>query len=264
MENTKEAKATLCHSGGSQLVTLAQLAELPTPEPTKTWKPIPHADVPTIITDLVTEHGWHYAGSIDDNPFKISVTPNGNKMFGVCQLVVPGVLEGETDFGLAIGFCNSHDKSMSLQVVVGTNVFICDNMIINGDFKVRREHTSGIDPIESLRKAFGYIPEIAGSFTDWFGGMRNRHIDADEGIGFLAKCVEHKALPIGDFMDARSNFLNGFLSDLDIQHGGTMWSAYQAVTAQWKKHSLMQLPVYSHNLNELVREQINWEDQENE
>lgn len=256
MTNNKQVSATLsAHGGpqGSQLVTVEELSRFRTPPATRTWTPVPHADIPTIIDRVVTENGWKFAEG--QNKFQLSVTPSGSKMFGVSSIVIPGMLEGE-EFGLAIGFRNSHDKSMSLQMAVGTRVFVCDNMMMNGEYKVRREHTVRISVETELKRALEYVPEAAEKTVAWFGGMRQVCMGRDEGVAFLAKCVEYKALPMVDFMDARSSFLNGFADEATIRHGGTLWGAYQAVTEQWKKHSLMQLPEYSHSLNEMVRDRV--------
>jgi hypothetical protein len=57
-------------------------------------------------------------------------------MFGVTKITIPGILDAEAQ--LAIGFRNSHDKSMAVRIAVGASVMVCDNMLITGDINIRR------------------------------------------------------------------------------------------------------------------------------
>jgi hypothetical protein len=206
---------------------------------------------------MVESKGWYFTQPADvpSTPrFKLGVTENGSKLFGVTTISIPGVTT-DSEFQLALGFRNSHDKSIALQIAVGSRVVVCDNMMMTGDVRVRNEHVSNIDVRKMLDAAFGLVPAAASHMIDWFGGMRKRFLSKAEGVDFLAKCVEYKALPIVNFMDARTNWLESFAGDeeqVQIRHGGTMWAAYQAVTAQWKSKSILQLPEYSKRLNDLL------------
>jgi len=247
MENKTNA-TLLLDTPGSKLVTIDQLAAIPTPEPTKTWTPIAHSTVPEIITQLVEERGWKFT----NGGFKIGVTGNGHKMFGVTQVAIPQAGTDE-DYGMALGFRNSHDKSIALRIAVGVNVFICSNLMITGDIQVRREHTIKIDARMVVEAAFDMVPQAAANLSQQFGEMRTITMTRDEGIYFLAEAVEVGALPLTDFMEARDSFLGSYKDHTQIEHGGTMWAAYQSVTQVWKHHSFMQIPNYSRNLNELVK-----------
>lgn len=248
-ENCQMAKATLL-AGQSRLVTTRELAKIPTPEPTDTWTPVPHHIVPEVITDLVKEREW---GFVDNkNPFQISVTPDNLKMFGVTKVAIPGV-QMDAEMQMAIGFRNSHNRTMALRIAVGTSVMVCDNLMITGDLQVRREHTRFIDPRMVLEQAFDRIPEASKRLMEWMVNMRGVNMGAEGGVSFLAEAVEAGALPIGDFMDARRElFLSLEGNNEQIGHRGTLWAAYQTITAQWRDHSLNRTQGYSENLNKLV------------
>lgn len=238
----------------SKLVTLEQLATFPTPEATDTWKPIPHHSVPGIITEMVLERGWKFARD-EANRFKLSVTSNGAKMFGVTEIIINGGIDEE--FGLALGFRNSHDRTFALRLAAGSRVFVCDNMMITGDVQIRRVHSVGIDVRKVVMAALDQIPEAAHRIADFFTGLRSHYFSEEQGVHFLAQAVEVGALPISDFMDARKVWIDSYRDVIDpklvqISHPGTQWAAYQAVTASWKKHSLMQVQDYSKRLNGIV------------
>jgi hypothetical protein len=247
----KTATATLT-GGGTRVATIEELALVPTPERTDTWKPVPHHVVPQVITDMVREREWAFAD--ETSRFQYSLSKDSAKMFGVTKVVIPGVTVDE-EFQMAIGFRNSHDKTIALRVAVGAQVTVCDNMMITGDIQVRRIHSNLIDPLGAMREAFERIPGAAQKLTDWFGDLRELKVSEGDGVALLAECVERKALPIFHFMDARASFLKAYAGDNEsILHGDTMWGVYQAVTEQFKNHHLDRTQHYSVHLNEVMSE----------
>jgi len=246
----KEAGAVNVHDGGTKSVTVVDLMAVPTPKSTKTWIPVPHADVPLAIERLVKDRGWDFVDP--DNKFDIVTTQNDIKMFGVTKIVIPGVAV-DSEFQMAIGFRNSHNKSIALRIAIGVNVLVCSNMIISGDIQVRREHVMNINPLAVIGAAFDQIPDAATRLTRWFSDLRSIRLVEADGIAFLATAVEVGALPIANFMDARGSFIEAVRNESGtVLHGETVWAAYQSVTEQFKKHSLYQTQAYSTKLNALV------------
>lgn len=112
----------------------------PTPEPTDTWKPVPHARVVEVLVESLGLRGLQVVKD------EYAMTPDGMKMFGVLALNLE-----ETGIRFAIGCRNSHDKSFSLGLTVGYKVFVCDNLAFHGDFTpVTRKHTSKFDEVEVI------------------------------------------------------------------------------------------------------------------
>ncbi len=254
MNKNKQPEASLMrNTSGSYLANLTQLKCIETPKPTKTWTPTPHADVPQAITRMVMENNWDFIDKTAKR-FQISVTNNDQKMFGVTRINIPGVKKDD-EFGIALGFRNSHNKTLALRFALGTSVFVCDNLIMDGDFFIRREHTKNITVLETVRSAFEMIPEIAKARMASFAKMRGIKFTPEMGIAFLAAAVDNGALPLTNFLDARINYLDAYDKNNgngQILHGRTLWGAYQAVTEQWKSRSMMQVPVYTKQLAEVV------------
>jgi len=251
---TREAKATLSAHGGTKLITREELALVPTPADTKTHHPVPHALVPDIIDNLVDQRGWAFAET--EERYKFSISKDGAKMFGVTKVAIPDVRVDELgEFQMAIGFRNSHDKTFALRLAIGTDVFVCDNLMFTGDLQVRRIHTCRIDPWDAMNQGFDMIPGAANNLAKWFGELRELQVTENDGVAILAECVERKALPIFSFMEARTNFLKAYAGDNEtILHGDTMWGVYQAVTEQFKNHNLDRTQVYSVALNQVMSE----------
>lgn len=247
-------------------VTLKELAQIQTPESTKTWSPTPHIDVIDGIKTAAKEAGWEFKAKSPKDRFKIAITPNGAKMFGITDLIVPGLnLPDGNEFGMSIGFRNSHNKTMALRFAMGTNVFVCDNMCMFGDFFVNREHTKNISVIEAATRAFEVFPKAANQLADRFSALQEIPVTLENGVYVLSEAVKRGALPIVDFMDARESLIRAYEVDAArpeqlkddegvIAHGRTAWGVFQAVTEQWKDRSMMSLPKFSHNLNDLIND----------
>lgn len=124
----------MVHQGGT-IVTRDDLALIPIPEATESYSPVPHnhlADTLSVISrDILTGFRLereHYA-----------VARSGNQMFGVLVYAAD-----HNELGLSIGFRNSYDKSMSIGIAIGAEVFVCDNLAFSGDITVLRRHTGNV------------------------------------------------------------------------------------------------------------------------
>src|SRR2546425_8673806 len=115
-------EATLVSYEGK--LTREQLALVPTPEGTLTHRPVPHIEV---VNALIETLGFRHIGVVRD---EYAASRDGMRLFGIMEL--------ETQFHgcrFALGIRNAHDKSMRLALTVGYRVFVCENMMFNGDFQ---------------------------------------------------------------------------------------------------------------------------------
>jgi len=125
---------------GAQKISRAELAALPTPASTDTWKPIPHVEV---VNALIETLGFRHIGVVRD---EYAATPDGMKMFGVMDLEA-----GFTGCRFSLGLRNSNDKSMRLALTVGYRTFVCDNLAFHGDFTpVLAKHSKHFSLIDSI------------------------------------------------------------------------------------------------------------------
>jgi len=133
-------KATLCvHAGGIRR-SRTELATLHTPEPTRSWRPVPHAD---LVGELIRGLANQGVEVVRDEYATMGKTDA--KLFGVMDLAIPHLDTGE--FRMALGLRGANDKSMSIQVVAGARVFCCDNMAMSssGGVFLKKRHTSRLD-----------------------------------------------------------------------------------------------------------------------
>jgi len=122
-------------------ITRPELALVPTPPATATFRPIPHHE---IVATLVESLSFRHIGVTKE---EYAVSKDGMKMFGVLDLetlLVPGCR-------FAVGLRNSHDKSMRLGLTVGTRVMVCMNMAFYGDFEpVLAKHSKNFSLVDAI------------------------------------------------------------------------------------------------------------------
>src|SRR5215831_5602027 len=133
-------EGTLIAHCGAQKISRDELRQLPIPEGTNTFKPIPHHEV---VEGLVETLGFRHIGVVRD---EYAATPDGMKLFGVMDLEA-----GFTGCRFSLGLRNSNDKSMRLALTVGYRTFVCDNLAFQGDFTpVLAKHSKNFSILDSL------------------------------------------------------------------------------------------------------------------
>lgn len=125
----------IIHCGG-RAVDYEELANVPLPEETTTYKPVAYHDlvmnVRNIADDLLTDYQYEKAN--------YALSKDNQRMFSVLQYKS----EDENDMGYSIGLRSSHNRSMSIGMCIGAQVFVCDNLVFTGSVKYMRTHTKNV------------------------------------------------------------------------------------------------------------------------
>jgi Domain of unknown function (DUF932) len=133
VEQNRPVAGLISHCG-TDLVGRQELIILPTPAPTETHKPIPHA---AFVAAVIEALAFRKLEVVED---QYAVSPDGMRMFGVLALSLE-----ESGVRVSIGIRNSHDKSCALGITTGYKVFVCDNLGFYGDFEVvTRKHSKNL------------------------------------------------------------------------------------------------------------------------
>jgi hypothetical protein len=124
----------MIHCGGTE-VTKGDLDLIPLPDATDSYVPVSHyhlADrLTTISRDILTDYamvGEQYA-----------LARSGQQMFALLKFQ-----KDNSEMGLSIAFRNSYDRSMSIGLAMGANVFVCDNLALTGEIAVMKKHTKNV------------------------------------------------------------------------------------------------------------------------
>ena len=160
---------------GANAVDMEQVASVPTPAPTDSWNPIPHAHLIQIVQKTLNTSNLLVGKQAH------SLTHDGMRYFGLMEVHDRSV---ETrDYCLVLGLRNSHDKTFPAGIVAGASVFVCDNLSFSGEVKCTRKHTRFInrDLPQIVERAIG---RLIGKWHD-----QNERISAYKG----SELKEHEA-----------------------------------------------------------------------
>jgi hypothetical protein len=165
----------MVHTGGRHR-TRKELATLPTPEATDTWKPVPHYELVESLIKGLTSHGIAITRETCATSGK-----DDARLFGVLDLVIPDV--AIPDFGMSLGIRGSNDRSLAIQATAGARVFVCDNLAFSGDsgtVVLKKKHTSGLDLRKVVPPAIDLYLEKAGAFVLDIEMMKNTELSDSE------------------------------------------------------------------------------------
>ncbi len=152
---------TLLLHKGAEPATIEQLAMIPLPQETRSYKPVAHHDLANMLSSMAA----NLLPEFELVNTQFGLARDGQKMFGVHTFK-----NGDSALGLSIGFRNSYDRSLSVGIAVGASVFVCDNLMLTGDLTVLRKHTTNVlDDIDGLaisaiyksRRAFDQVKQDA-------------------------------------------------------------------------------------------------------
>ena len=96
-----------------------EIAMVPTPTATASWKPVPHSEVIDAVTDVVKAHRW----TILEEQYGLA--RDGQRMFGMIRINKSSSME----WSRCIGIRNSHDRSLSVGLTAGISVLVCSNLV---------------------------------------------------------------------------------------------------------------------------------------
>lgn len=123
---------------GAEKVDWEKLTKVPLPEATETHVPIAHHD----LVDRVREE-------LPRNNLQViqeehALSKDGMNYFGIMRIEDPDFPADKDGFSRVVGLRNSHNKRLSVGLVSGSSVFVCDNLAFSGEIQLMRKHTSQV------------------------------------------------------------------------------------------------------------------------
>ena len=149
----------ILHCGAAEVPRKA-LAAVPTPAATETWRPISHEEYVRQVEWALPRYGLDIVQEVH------ALTHDSSRYFGLIQ-VQNGC--NSPDYSWVLGLRNSHDKTLTVGLVAGNSVFVCDNLSFSGEVCVSRKHTSYI--LEDLP---GLIGSALGRLLQMFKSQDQR------------------------------------------------------------------------------------------
>ena len=196
------------------------------PKETRTYKPVSHGQ----LIDLTLE-SIHQAGFKLDSE-KYSAARDGNIANG--RFTISNVADKEMQ--LQIGWQNSYDKSLSLKFAIGTQIIVCQNGMVSGDYGAfKRKHQGDVQEFTPSA-----IVEYIKAAGDGFRKMQTerelmKHVQIDARI--TAELVGRMILEKEFIESTQVNIIKRELKKPTFDYGApeSLWELYQHTTYSMKE-----------------------------
>ena len=212
-----------------------------TPEPTETWRPIPHHEVVNTLTDRAAARGLivkseRFAlldGTLyGENGMQTRIA--GARLFGSLDFApIPG-MPFPAGCAPSAGIRNSADKSFALSILSGARVFICANGVLSAEHIISRKHTSGLDLIESIDAALDAFMESLRGFNETYERLRSRRINRAKAHSLVVELALAGAFSSSDILPVIREFENPRHPEFAEKNG---WNLYRSCTEVMKGQS---------------------------
>jgi hypothetical protein len=209
---------------GAEHVTRDALYAIPTPEPTASWRPVPHGQIADLVIGEATRRGMRLTNE------DYGLNPTGSKLFGVMRFHP----EGHPEHSRALGLRNSHDKTLAVGLTVGAVITVCDNLCFGGDVVIHRKHTIRIDIDTLVPNAFDALEEQYARLEDGIGQLKEQTMEFGEARLLTVHAAMHGAINSSDIIPVIREFETPRHAEFS---GRNRWSLYNAFTETAKKYT---------------------------
>lgn len=214
--------STLSHSD-TDIVSREQLSLIETPMGTETFKPIPHLEL------IVTLEKALYRRGVSVIREQFSIRRDGSRIFGTMDLNLKGV-PGSC---ASLGFRTSNDKSLSIQIVAGVRVFVCDNLALNGDFiALKRKHTSGLNLLDEITIAVTKFESHYITLREEISGLQQKQLSDLEAKGLIHDVFAAQIMPVRFFPQVSHEYFEPRHDEFKPRNA---WSLHNAFTETAKE-----------------------------
>lgn len=142
---------------GGNMVNRDALDNFAMPEDTRSYKVVPHFQLAKTMVQMSGDllKGFEY---LSEN---YVVAKEGKQLFGMINFRD----RNREDAGISVAFRNSYDKSMSIGIALGTQVFVCENLCLSGEITIMRKHTKNVwDNLE--QQVIGALYKYRSTYDD--------------------------------------------------------------------------------------------------
>jgi hypothetical protein len=216
-------KSNLILHCGARAIDRTTLANIPCPQATESWHPIPHI---RLVQEV--ERSLAASGMVIVNE-SYGVTEDNGRMFGLLQIANH---QDTVDYAYVIGLRGSLDKSLSRGLAVGSSVFVCDNLAFSSEIVFHRKQTKFCSE-EIPAMVDTAIGQLSQRWND-----QGRRIAAYKMTALSLRDADHllaevagDVFPWQKFADIRAEFLNPRHPEFQKE---TLWALFNSVT-EWLK-----------------------------
>jgi hypothetical protein len=232
----------MVHAGGMK-VERAQVDEVLTPVATQTWHPIPHKRFIDGVISSLDRSGLHVVSEAH------ALGRDGQRYFGMFQLRNGN---NPADYSLVVGLRNSHDKSFPAGLVVGSGVFVCDNLAFSGEIQIGRKHTTHIerDLPELMQSAVGRIGDLRKHQDNRIDAYKRFEMSDTQAHDIVIQALDTRVAPVTYIPEILKEWRAPRHPEFAVAKNG--WRLFNAFTEVLKASSLFERPRATQALHGLM------------
>jgi len=215
-----------------------EIAQVPTPVATTSWKPVPHLDVIDAVTDVVKANNW----TILEEQYGLA--RDNQKMFGVLRINK----SSSTEWSRCIGIRNSHDRTLAVGLTAGISVCVCSNLCFGGSMVLKRRHTSRIELEGLVTEAIDALGDEFLTLETVAEDLKLQYVRDDAARAAIVKAAEAGAVNSCDIIPVFREFKSPSHPEFEEP---TRWSLLNAFTENAKKYSPARADVCHRGLTRL-------------
>ncbi len=208
-----------------------QILDTLLPLATTTYVPVAHKDIIGSIKEQLSKRSM----TIENSRYLVS--HGGNRLIGYYDVSVPN----SSEIGLRFGFRNSYDKSMSIAIVTGAQVWICSNGLVKGDgINFVRRHTGNVieEVNQIIENSGNQLEQQSLDFISISEQMKSIYVSKQEAAGLYGRAflLNNQNL----FNTKQLVKIKQELNDPSYEEfkKETLWSAYNHVTYVLKENKI--------------------------
>ena len=232
----------MVHCGGNK-VDEDKLTEVATPEPTDTWYPIPHHELLASVRRNIGASGLrivqeqHALARDDAHYFGLLQVANGKEA---------------NDYTTVIGLRNAHDKRFPAGLVVGSQVFVCDNLAFSGEVDIARKHTRFImrDLPQLIERAMGQLTTMRNTQDQRLAAYKDTGMTNAQANDLLVRAMDARVLPVTKLPRVLAEWRTP--SHPEFAEGRNAWRLFNAFTEVLKGTNVFQMPKATQTLHGLL------------
>lgn len=236
------------HCGGRE-VDVHELANVELPEATKSYRPVPHSYYANLIEDAVSDFGFQFRNVCH------ALNREGQQYFGLAELYSDRTANEQ--FALVAGWRSSYDKSLNANFVVGSQVFVCDNLAFSGEIQIGRKHTANIlrDLPALIRGAVSQTRVMAEQQEVRYARYQEAHVTDQRANHTIIRMLQMGVLTTSRVEKVVNEYYEPSHDEhLDANGKRTTWTLFNAATETLKGSGLNTLPKRTIALHGLIDE----------
>jgi len=235
----------MLHCGG-QLKSRSEVFEVPAPQATATYSPLPYESFIVRIEKQLAVEGIRITEE------RLALAKSGQRLFGLIALEMPGL--AQKDYGCVLGLRTSYDKSFANGVCIGAAVFVCDNLSFSGEVTFERKHTTGMlrDLSWMISETVSTLPMRFAAQSATFEAYKRRELEDRDVHDLAIRLWDTGALGALEIPKLIKEWREPTHSEF-VEPGKTAWRLFNAATGTIKG-DLWRLPARTRRIHAILDE----------